>query len=350
MKRTHNGRFYLKYTVAVFMAGIVLTGMFPQAVPAGTTFWDTMTGLTGLEQLAESYAEETAGADARALASCYLFSDRYSGGLWEKVGIVKDEGFEDYVKERDGSLASLKEIETLPVPAGYEVDFLHMAASLYVGDDAGGWIGDLTEFAWELKNNGITDRNMAAERFLSADSYWNEADFHADVDAANMRKAYKGQTLSGTLISYYGNEVASEEESLGQFAADHFSAGTQEEFEKAVFGAYKTHWLMSELLRAFDLDASEDEAYLKLASDTMADYLWTHAKMPQTETTDTGNDGGHKVREEQTEDTEFPYWEDDTDGAVVRNIPDVRSGGGLAVAALVFLIAVFLFVAYNRKK
>ena len=72
----------------------------------------------------------------------------------EKVGIWKDTDFERYVKEQDAGLSSLKEVETLSVPAGYEVDFLHMAASLYVGDDAGGWIRRSTEFAWELKNNG----------------------------------------------------------------------------------------------------------------------------------------------------------------------------------------------------
>lgn len=95
-----------------------------------------MEKLAELEQFAENYAGNTQGADAKALASCYLFSDRYSGGLWEKVGIRKDADFERYVKEQDAGLSSLKEVETLSVPAGYEVDFLHMAASLYVGDDA----------------------------------------------------------------------------------------------------------------------------------------------------------------------------------------------------------------------
>lgn len=82
-----------------------------------------------------------------------------------------------------------------------------MAASLYVGDDTGGWIGDLTEFAWELKNNGITEKEDAAARFLSADSYWNEADFYADIDAANMRKTYQRNTLSETLLTYYGKDT-----------------------------------------------------------------------------------------------------------------------------------------------
>ena len=94
------------------------------------SFDDTMEKLAELEQFAENYAENTQGADAKALASCYLFSDRYSGGLWEKVGIRKDADFERYVKEQDTDLLSLKEVETLSVPAGYEVDFLHMAASL----------------------------------------------------------------------------------------------------------------------------------------------------------------------------------------------------------------------------
>ena len=58
------------------------------------SFDDTMEKLAELEQFAESYAGNTQGADAKALASCYLFSDRYSGGLWEKVGIRKDTDFE----------------------------------------------------------------------------------------------------------------------------------------------------------------------------------------------------------------------------------------------------------------
>ena len=199
------------------------------------SFDDTMEKLAELEQFAENYAGNTQGADAKALASCYLFSDRYSGGLWEKVGIRKDADFERYVKEQDAGLSSLKEVETLSVPAGYEVDFLHMAASLYVGDDAGGWIGDLTEFAWELKNNGITEKENAAARFLSADSYWNEADFYADIDAANMRKTYQRNTLSETLLTYYGKDTDSAEEHLGQFVSDRFFADSKEELEQAVF-------------------------------------------------------------------------------------------------------------------
>ena len=198
------------------------------------SFDDTMEKLAELEQFAENYAGNTQGADAKALASCYLFSDRYSGGLWEKVGIRKDADFERYVKEQDAGLSSLKEVETLSVPAGYEVDFLHMAASLYVGDDAGGWIGDLTEFAWELKNNGITEKEDAAARFLSADSYWNEADFYADIDVANMRKTYQRNTLSETLLTYYGKDTDSAEEHLGQFVADRFFADSKEELEQMI--------------------------------------------------------------------------------------------------------------------
>ncbi len=306
-------------------------------------FDSTITKLAELEQLADSYTENMREADAKALASCYLFSDRYSGGLWERVGIRKDAGFESYVKDQNASLASLKEIETLFVPAGYEVDFLHMAASLYVGDDAGGWIGDLTEFAWELKNNGITEKEEAAERFLSADSYWNEADFYADIDAANMRKTYQGQTLSETLDAYYGGELTSVEENLGQFVAGRFSAETEEELEQAVSYGYRTHWLTKELLDAFELDISADAASIRLASDTMADYLYTHAKIPQTEAAD-------KTKEEASEDTEFLYWADDTGGPVVTKNPESSRGIGLFGMALLLLVAVFVLVAKNRKK
>ena len=307
------------------------------------SFDDTIEKLAELEQLAESYAKNAEGADAKALASCYLFSDRYSGGLWEKVGIQKDADFEAYVKEQDAGLSSLKDVETLSVPAGYEVDFLHMAASLYVGDDAGGWIGDLTEFAWELKNNGITEKEDAVARFLSVDSYWNEADFYADIDAANMRKTYQRNTLSETLLSYYGKDTDSAEKNLGQFVADRFLAGSEEELEQAVFSGYRTHWLTQELLTAFDLDASEDEVSLKLASDTMADYLYAHAKMPETEKTET-------KKEEKFEDTEFPYWSEDTAGMVVTDGPETVSGAGLAGIAVFLLVVVFLFLAWNRKK
>lgn len=307
------------------------------------SFDDTMEKLAELEQFAENYAGNTQGADAKALASCYLFSDRYSGGLWEKVGIRKDADFERYVKEQDAGLSSLKEVETLSVPAGYEVDFLHMAASLYVGDDAGGWIGDLTEFAWELKNNGITEKEDAAARFLSADSYWNEADFYADIDAANMRKTYQRNTLSETLLTYYGKDTDSAEEHLGQFVADRFFADSKEELEQAVFSGYRTHWLTQELLTAFELDASEDQSSLKLASDTMADYLYAHAKLPETKQTET-------KKEELFEDTEFPYWSEDTAGMVVTDETGQVSGAGLAGIAVLLLVAVFLFIAWNRKK
>lgn len=310
------------------------------------TFEEVVAQIEKLEQLAGDYVKETDGVDAKRLVMCYLISDRYSGGLWEKVAIRKDDGFEAYVKEKDENLAELKQMDTLTVLSGYEVDFLHMAASVYVGDDAGGWIGDLTEFAWELKTNGITDCEAAAERFLSADSYWNAADFHADIDAANMLDIYKKESFSGTLMQYYGTEVSTEEESLGYFIEKRFVAKTSEELRQAVWNSYKTHWLMQELLKAFEMDAAEDEVYLKLASDTVSDYLYEHAEAVQAAESDLA-----RGQSDEDEDTEFLYWDEDTDGMVVTEISENRGESMLAGVALAVFIVLLLFFAYhNRKK
>ena len=70
------------------------------------------------------------------------------------------------------------------------------------------------------------------------------------------------------------------------------SGMSKEELEQAVFSGYRTHWLTQELLTAFELDASEDQSSLKLASDTMADYLYAHAKLPETGQTETKKEEG----------------------------------------------------------
>ncbi len=336
---------------------VILTGKQETFAASELTFEETIARIEKLEQLARDYLKETDGVDAKRIAMCYLISDRYSGGLWERVAIRKDDDFEAYVKEKDESLERLKQIDTLTVPSGYGVDFLHMAASIYVGDDAGGWIGDLTEFAWELKANGITDRKMAAERFLSAESYWNEADFHADIDAANMLDTYKKESFSRTLMQYYGAKVSTQEESFGFFIEKKFVADTAEELRQAVWNSYKTHWLLQELLDAFELDSAKDETYLRLASDTAADYLYEHAltlkategSMSQGMLDEVGEpeSGGSEM---QDEDTEFLYWDEDTDGAVVTEVSENRGGSILAGVALAVFIALLLFLAYHNQK
>ena len=145
--------------------------------------------------------------------------------------------------------------------------------------------------------------------------------------------------------NYAGNTQGADAKALAScyLFSDRFFADSKEELEQAVFSGYRTHWLTQELLTAFELDASEDQSSLKLASDTMADYLYAHAKLPETGQIET-------KKEELFEDTEFPYWSEDTAGMVVTDETGQVSGAGLAGIAVLLLVAVFLFIAWNRKK
>ena len=101
-----------------------------------------------------------------------------------------------------------------------------------------------------------------------------------------------------------------------------------------------------------------DEVYLRLAADTVADYLYNHVgtfKVAERSLAQASPDGDREQKngrnEKMDEDTEFLYWNEDTDGAVVTEVPENQSGGMLAGGALAAFIALLLFVAYhNRKK
>lgn len=328
----------------------VVFGMFlaRAEVSAETDFDAVIAQVEELEQIAKEYVEETDGTDAKRLVMCYLISDRYQGGLWEKVAVRKNEDFETYVKEKDASLESLKQIEVLQVPAGYEVDFLHMAASIYIGDDAGGWIGDLTEFICELKQNGIESEEGAKERFFSEDGYFNPADFYADIDAANMTGAYKSSSFSETLRNYYTDEVTTEEDSLYRFTVEKFDADSRETMEQAVVYSYKSHWLIQELYNAFGIDEKADQRYIVLAANTFADYIYdrTGNRIEQNLHVNQKADQIEALQEaEGTSETMG-----NASDKVITEVTDTGNGTILSGIALILLIIILILLAWKRKK
>lgn len=223
------------------LAAFALLAVF--SLPAAAEDYDTvLDGLSRLQTLAQQYAGEQSSdtLDPIELTLAYTRTGSYNSGLWQVTAGVRDAGFEEYVREQDGDLASLQGLGSVETSAG-SVDFGHLLASLnlvYRGlPVAGSWGGDCMELARQYAGQAEDADGYAqlmSGTFTDDNSVFGGEDLRADLDAVVIGSGLsKGGDLVQAIRDYYSS--ANDHDRAYQFIALTF--GDVNTGDVAAFGA-----------------------------------------------------------------------------------------------------------------
>lgn len=220
---------------------VLAAGSF-SARAAAPALEDALGDVVRLESLAEEWAAEHPDADPVKLTVNYLCGARYDDPLWSLVLGGEDEEFNDWVRQSDASLTSLRSLGSVSLPTGETVDFLHLVAAAGAGYSYGmpqivcSWGGDCVQLAASAQ--GMSEDAAVCYEALSASfadpegkGYFPLSDWLADLDGVNIgQRLLAGESLSGAIKSYYA--------ALAE--ADDPAAARSEQFVALQFGGADT--------------------------------------------------------------------------------------------------------------
>ena len=254
-----------------------------------------------LESYAETYAKEHKGENATELVLNYIRTgvEKYTDGNWNLLAGEEKTAFVSYVATQDEanrtSVADLRNLEEFTIPNGQTVEFGHMfgcmnityymkktnasAATIYA--DLSGWGGDICDLMSYTKEKVSGDvETMAADiqkNYLGVDDpsthTFGQLDIYGDLDAFYiMNNISESKSISAVMKDYY-NKNLTDKARAKYFVQNRFpGSGTKDEIRTAMYRAYSTNDMLSNLESSRGLGA--DDGDLRTAcSYAFADYL-----------------------------------------------------------------------------
>ena len=266
-----------------------------------TDYATFMADLKILENYAETYAKEHKGESETELVINFIRTgvEKYKDGNWKILAGEEKTAFTSYVadqdKENGTSASDLKNLEEFTIPNGQTVEFGHMfgcmnityymkktnpgAATIYA--DLSGWGGDICDLMTFTKGKVSGDVDaMAADiqkNYLGVDDpsthTFGILDIYGDMDAFYiMDNISESKKISDVMSNYY-NKKLTDKARAKYFVKNRFpGSGTKEEIREALFKAYKSNDMLSNLESSRGLGAS-DADLREACSYAFADYL-----------------------------------------------------------------------------
>lgn len=255
-----------------------------------------------LEEYAEIYAREHAGENEIELVLNYIRTgiEKYQDGNWTLLAGEEKTAFTAYVAAQDqanGTTASaLRNLEEFEIPNGQTVEFGHMfgcmnityymnktnpsAATIYA--DLSGWAGDICDLMTYTKGkvSGTVEEmaNDIRENYLGVDepevSSFGVLDIYGDLDAFYIMNNVSLSKKISAVMSNYFNTNLTDKVRAEYFLKNRFSGkGTNEEIREAMYQAYVSNDMISNLETSRGL-SKQDDTDLRLAcSYAFSDYL-----------------------------------------------------------------------------
>lgn len=179
-----------------------------------------------LQNFAENYKKENnISTSTSQLCMQFIRREKYNSNAWKLMVGNVDENFVSYVKSKDSSFNITTNDKLIDKKTGYEIDFIHMMATLnaYVKPNGmidksyAGWAGDLMTLLEEVvkyrSTNNIIDTNEIQKYSNSLlgttlKSSFGRSDALADLDAINL-SLYSNinSDLYQVLVDYYINNT-----------------------------------------------------------------------------------------------------------------------------------------------
>ena len=256
-----------------------------------------VTYLALLEELAEMYSLEVPETDPANLVIKYIRTgvDRYNSGSWGIMAGYEDAGFAKFVAsiENDINLSepdspelwiaicSLKNIGTIIVPNGDEMDFGHMFGVMDITyhnnmslnhSDVAGWAGDIVDLINDTADGWVDGLNQSmevtgtieemvaiiSEYYLAApdadceDGSFDQSDMRADLDGYFFMKSmdfknYVYGDFVNAFLAYYTEELSDAKRAEYLLENRLGTTGTREQIRNAVYTAYTGNKMIATL-------------------------------------------------------------------------------------------------------
>ncbi len=308
--------------LALFLAVMMLVGMIPMSVFAGSTtnYSDFLANLKQLEVYADEFAAQSS-RDPGELVLNFIRTgvERYQDGNWAALAGQEITVFTDYVEEQDAvngtAVMDLRDIviDNFTLPNGNPADFGHMfgtmnisyVASAMQSDDLAGWAGDLCDLLYYCARETKVPEGSIDEMAdyikencfgVNASEAFGWDDFYGDMDAYYLIREYQlgSGSYSQLMEDYFTAELDDEVRSV-YFLNNRFNGSiTRETVRKALYDAYRTN-VGIQILEA-DRGISDYTTLRQASCYAMADYLFDHAEGKLE--ADGGEDDGEEEKPE----------------------------------------------------